>query len=107
MIPGSTPQQNHASGSDEAHCERRGADLGVSPEDTQVDERQSRSDDNSGHGGLRKVGQEPVEKEEQDGDQACAGQASQLGPGSRLVSHGCAATADGDGEPLEESSSDV
>ena len=55
----------------------------------------------------QKVGQEPVEKEEQDGDQACTDQASQLGPGSRLVNHGCAATADGDGEPLEESSSDI
>lgn len=40
-------QENHANGSDEAHRERWGADLGVSPEDTQVHERQGRSDDDS------------------------------------------------------------
>ena len=56
---------------------------------------------------MGQVGQEPVEEQEKDGDQARADQSGQLGPGTGLVGHRRARATDRDRKTLEEPCRDI
>ena len=90
-----------------ADNERGSSDLGETPEGSQVHQRQGRGDDHSGQSGLRQVGKEPVEEEEQDDDKPGPYKSRHLGLRPGLVGYGRAGAADGDGEALEEPGRDV
>ena len=100
-------EEDHPARGDQREREGAAPDLQVATQHLQVHQRQGRGDHHGGQGRLGKIGQQPVEEEQQDDDHPRPDEAGHLALGPRLLSHRRARAAGGHREPLEEGGGDV